>query len=115
MSYFGSGSSPEEERLLSEALDGVDFSALSTSASDQYPLISGKEITTADETAPLRGLLMRAGNAALKDARSQAEGEKSRLPESRNSGWSLSIETPNGYVGLWSCWLENRFYLGFPK
>jgi hypothetical protein len=29
--------------------------------------------------------------------------------------WSIAVETPQGVVGLWSCWLENEFYLGYPK
>jgi len=31
------------------------------------------------------------------------------------SGWSIAIETPQGVVGLWSSWLNDHFYLGYPK
>lgn len=36
-------------------------------------------------------------------------------PSFHQAGWSIAIETPQGIVGLWSYWLGNRFYLGYPK
>ena len=29
-------------------------------------------------------------------------------------GWSVALETENGVVGLWCCWLGDRFMLGYP-
>jgi len=103
------------ENIWDQALDGVDLSKLDNGKEDEYRLIPPSEISEAASTDTLRWLLMRQANENLKEARAQAEGEISRERKYHDEGWSISIETPRGIVGLWSCWLGNRFYLGFPN
>lgn len=82
---------------------------------EQYRRIAGEEINTAAEHNPQRALLMMLANSTLADAEQKAIGEQSHEPKFHESGWSIAIETPQGVVGLWSCWLKNQFYLGYPK
>lgn len=81
----------------------------------QYRRIAGEEINAAAEHDPQRALLMVLANSTLVDAERKATGEQSHEPKFHESGWSIAIETPQGVVGLWSCWLNNQFYLGYPK
>lgn len=81
----------------------------------QYCGIAVEEINDAAEHDPQRALLMVLANATLADAEQKAAGEKSHESKFHESGWSIAIETPQGIVGLWSCWLKNQFYLGYPK
>ncbi len=37
-----------------------------------------------------------------------------RQAEYHDAGWNLSIHGDNAYVGLWSCWMKNRFHLTYP-
>ncbi len=104
-----------EKNIWDQALEGVDFSKLDKGKEGEYPTISPREISEAYETYPLKGDLMRLANENLKEARAQAEGAKPRERKTHDMGWELAIETPQGLVGLWSCWLGNQFYLGFPK
>ncbi len=83
--------------------------------SGQYEKISNEEINTVEEYNSQAGLLMILANSVLVDAEQKASGEKKYVPEFHESGWSIAIETPHGVVGLWSCWLNNQFYLGYPK
>ncbi len=109
---------PQEQQpgdIWKQALEGVDLSRLGKGKEEEYPTIPPSEISEAYESDPLRGSLMRLANENLRNARAQAEGAKPREREMHEMGWSLSIETPQGMVGLWSCWLGNQFYLGFPK
>ena len=101
--------------IWQETINGLDFSKLGKGKEDEYPTIPPSEISEAYETYPLRGDLMRLANENLREARAQAEGTKPRERQLHDMGWELSIETPRGMVGLWSCWLGNQFYLGFPK
>lgn len=82
---------------------------------EQYRRIAGEEINAAAECDPQRALLMVLANSTLNEAEQKASGEKSYEPQFHESGWSIAIETPQGIVGLWSCWLNNQFYLGYPK
>lgn len=109
---------PEEEfdkNLWGEALEGVDISGLGQGRGQEYPTASPKEISAAYEHDPLREALMRLGNEISRAAQAQAEGGKRRERRYHEVGWELAIETPQGIVGLWSCWLGNQFYLGYPK
>ncbi len=81
----------------------------------QYPLIKDSDIIQTSNSDPLGALLMVTANATLKDAEQQASGKKQHQPSFHESGWSIAIETKQGIIGLWSCWLGNQFYLGYPK
>lgn len=83
--------------------------------SGQYEKISNEEINAVGESNSQAGLLLILANSVLADAEQKAYGEKQYVPEFHKSGWSIAIETPRGVVGLWSCWLNNQFYLGYPK
>jgi hypothetical protein len=82
--------------------------------SGQYLRISREEITAAAEYNPREAILMLMGNAALDEAEQQATGVKPYQPRFREMGWSIALETKKGVVGLWFCWLGDRFYLGYP-
>lgn len=103
------------DEVWGEALSDIDFSGLGKGKEGEYPQISGEEIDQAKEESPLKGDLMELANATLDIARAQAEGKKEREVKFHESGWSLTLETPKGMVGLWSCWLNNGFFLGYPK
>lgn len=107
-----------EERsgdIWDQTIESLDFSKLDKGKEDEYPTASPREISEAYETYPLKGDLMRLANENLKEARAQAEGAKPRERKIHDMGWKLAIETPQGMIGLWSCWIGNQFYLGFPK
>lgn len=53
-------------------------------------------------------------NSTLVEASERALGKKHE-PKFCKSGWRIAIETPHDVIGLWSCWLDNQFYLGHPK
>lgn len=78
-----------------------------------YPLIPVEKINSAQDG--MRAALMLMANLTLKDAAEQAAGTKIREPQLHEDGWNIAIDTPAGVVGLWSCWLGNQFYLGYPK
>lgn len=78
-----------------------------------YKKISSKEIKKAGEHDGLKALLMCAANATLKDAKNKAK-TKEHTPKFHDSGWTITLETPKGLVGLWSCWLRDRFHLVYP-
>jgi len=84
---------------------------------EMYKQTPGKIIEKTAQYDPMRAMLMVAANATLSQAELQAQGSERRMPMYHKSGWELSIHdgTLDGLVGLWSCWLENRFYLGYPK
>lgn len=105
---------PESQDLL-RGLEGVDFSRLDKGKEDQYPTIQPNEISEAFERNPMQGRLMRIANESLRIARAQAEGQTTRERGFHDMGWSLSLDTSRGMIGLWSCWLGNQFYLGYPK
>lgn len=74
------------------------------------------EFETIEKTAtadPLKAMLMIFGNAMTDEAIEQDMG-KQHVPTMHDAGWSMALKTPRGYVCLWSCWLENQFYLGYP-
>lgn len=81
----------------------------------QYKKIEDGEISDMADHDPQRALLMVLANSTLDEAEQKATGEKPHEPKFHESGWSIAIETPQGVVGLWSCWLNNQFYLGYPK
>lgn len=84
-------------------------------ATKQYARIPDNEIETTAKHDPTRALLMIGANSALKEAEQQAGGQKPHKPKFHECDWSIAIETPWGVVGLWSCWLGDRFYIGYPK
>lgn len=79
----------------------------------KYNRISAEEINKAGEYDPQRALFMILANATAKEA--EAKESEVHQPKLHEAGWSIAIETPSGVVGLWSCWLKNQFYLGYPK
>lgn len=81
----------------------------------QYVLIPEEEINEAAGEDPQRALLMLMANSNLSEAATMADGQKPHQPEFHKEGWSIAIETQLGVVGLWSCWLGDGFYLGYPK
>jgi hypothetical protein len=83
--------------------------------SSQYPVIPSEEVNKAAEHDPQRALLMVLGNSTLREASQMVSGAKQHEPRYHESGWSIALQTPNGVIGLWSCWLNNQFYLGYPK
>lgn len=109
--YFDS--SPQDEAFIRKATEGIDDSALSEGAADQYPLVSGDEIVATDDYYPLKGLIMRMANNELRRGRLQAEGEVTRLPETHKEGWNVTIDTDGGQVTLWSCWLGDKLELSY--
>lgn len=82
---------------------------------EQYRKIAADEIEAAAEHDPTRALLMMMSNSTLEDAEQRASGAKAHEPKFHEAGWYIAVETSQGYIGLWSCWLENQFYLGYPK
>lgn len=79
----------------------------------KYNRISADEINEAGKYDPQRALFMILANATAKEA--EAKESEVHQPNLHEAGWSIAIETPSGVVGLWSCWLKNQFYLGYPK
>lgn len=80
-----------------------------------YPKIPNHEIAATADHDPQKALMMLLANSTLEEADQKASGQAKHVPKEKKSGWSISIETPQGIVGLWSCWLEDRFYLGYPR
>lgn len=83
----------------------------------QYERISKKEIIEAEKHNPMKALLMIYADATLRDAEAQATGVKKREPSFHETGWEITLHdgSPKNAVGLWSCWLGDKFYLGYPK
>jgi hypothetical protein len=52
-------------------------------------------------------------NAVIEHAAELVDG-KEHTPTFHADGWKIAIETPRGIIGLWSCWLGNKFHLGYP-
>lgn len=75
---------------------------------------SDQDIAEMAGSDPTRALLALLGNATLAGAEAQSDG-RPHEPVLRKNGWSIAVETPQGVAGLWSCWLDNRFYLGYPN
>lgn len=107
------GINPKDEAFIRKATEGIDDSALSEGAADQYPLISGDEIVEADGYYPLKGMLERMANDELSRGRLQAEGEVTRMPENHKEGWNITIDSDGGQVTLWSCWLGNQLDISY--
>ena len=80
-----------------------------------YDKISNEEINDAAEHDPQKAILMILANSVSSEAEQMASGKKLYEPKIHKSGWSISLETPKGIIGLWSCWLNNAFYLGYPN
>lgn len=81
-----------------------------------YEHVSKEEVEETSKNDPLRAVLMVVANSTLDQAELQAKGA-ARQPAYHDAGWYLSLHdrTPDSLVGLWSCWLANQFYLGYPK
>lgn len=45
----------------------------------------------------------------------EKEEKQTHEPKKHDMGFSLSFETPNGIISLWSCWLGDQLYIGYPK
>lgn len=54
-------------------------------------------------------------NLSLQEARKSRAAPEERAAQTVKAGFSVSWDCGDaGVVGLWSCWLEDRFYLGYP-
>lgn len=82
-----------------------------------YRRTSAEEIDEAGRYDLLRVFLMIQANGTLSDAEAQATGQKKREPAFHESGWKITLHdgSEKSAVGLWSCWLQDKFYLGYPK
>lgn len=83
--------------------------------SKQYRKISAQEIKETSQHNPQKAVLMTLANATLAEAEDKATGKKLHQSIFHESGWRIAFDTSQGIVGLWSCWLGNQFYLGYPK
>lgn len=107
---------PEPDpKIWGAALSGMDFLLTGNTKGGEYPHIPEEEIERIEGVDQIRGDLMRLVNETSGDIKARVEGGKKREKKYHEFGWQVSIETPQGIVGLWSCWLGDRFYLGFPK
>lgn len=52
---------------------------------------------------------------ALSDAGGLRGNSDAREPETSSEGYHISWETRAGVIGLWSCWLRDQLYLGWPN
>jgi hypothetical protein len=84
-----------------------------TKKKNPYKKISDKEIKQASEHDGLKAVLMVMANATLKEAKGKVKN-KEHTPSFHEAGWTIALETQKGLVGLWSCWLQNRFHLVYP-
>ena len=80
-----------------------------------YPKFSSKEIEKTTRTNSNEVFLMLLANATADEAQRRANGVLAHQPRFHESGWRIALETPQGIVGIWSCWLNNRFYIGYPN
>jgi hypothetical protein len=78
-----------------------------------YEKISCKEINETAQYDPMRAMLMFMANGVSENAKEKTTLKK-HIPTLHNSGWSILIETDNGVVGIWSCWLDDKFFIGYP-
>jgi hypothetical protein len=84
-------------------------------AKQAYKRIPREQIEETMQYDPTRAMAMVIANMNLKQAERQAQGLEKREPGYHEDGWNLSIHDGEKLVGLWSCWLKNQFYLGYPK
>lgn len=84
---------------------------------NEYKKISEKEIKKTIESDPMRATLMFVANDVLEGAYEQSKGIKKREPSYHKSGWNIALHSgkKESAIGLWSCWLDNQFFLGYPK
>ena len=83
---------------------------------EEYPEISREEIDQAQQSYPLRADLMNLANEVLSEAKEKRMW-KPREPQEHEMGWQAVLHDGNvdTAVGLWSCWLGDKIYLGYPK
>jgi hypothetical protein len=83
---------------------------------EEYPEFTEKEIDEASEFNLQRAGLMAYANQQLSEAKERRMW-KPRETKDHESGWTITLHdgTEESLVGLWSCWLNNAFYLGYPK
>ena len=105
---------PKEKPVETKAKEVI------TNTNEKTVVTEKKEETTKQETKPNRkpaspvvSLLV---SKALQTEKEIAEKQKSKehQPTFHRSGFYLTIETPEGNIGLWSSWTESSFYLGYP-
>lgn len=80
----------------------------------EYPDIDLRREIDPDMPADRAAALLLA-DMATKDAQAARDNPSEREPVTVDAGFSLAIETADGIIGLWSCWLKDQFFLGFPK
>lgn len=69
--------------------------------------------TKKQPTASLESLLIAKALHTEKEI-TEKQKSKERQPKFHRSGFYLTLETPEGNMGLWSSWAESSFYLGYP-
>ncbi len=80
-----------------------------------YSKVKSSEINEVAKEDLQKATLMVLGNIISDEAESRVNGTKEHIPLLHKDGFSISVQTPQGVVGLWSCWLRNKFYVGYPK
>ncbi|MDD5253656.1 MAG: hypothetical protein PHG05_00950 [Candidatus Nanoarchaeia archaeon] len=90
---------------------------MSNKIDGSYAHIPSEEVAESGKIYPLKAALMMYANNVLDEAEAQATGQKKREPSFHRSGWKITLHngSAENAVGLESCWLEDRFYLGYPN
>lgn len=80
----------------------------------EYPDLR-KDLEALSPDAPGQtAIMMLMGNSSLRQARELRDNPTSRRPMVAN-GYSIAFDTKHGVVGLWSGWLRDSFFLGWPS
>lgn len=72
------------------------------------------EMNHATKENPMKAALM-VKAMVEEQALKKKEQEKTHTPVFHSEGFYLTLETARGSVGLWSCWLANQLFIGYPK
>lgn len=81
----------------------------------EYPSLR-KEINALKPDSPGdRGAMMLLAEMAGREARKMRDAPEARQPHTVTDGYHLAIETNDGPIGMWTCWLRDQIYLGWPR
>ena len=71
-------------------------------------------MTILNEKDPMKQALLMM--AQLEEAEiKKKEATQMHEAKAHDMGFSLAFETPEGIIGLWSCWLGDQLYIGYPR
>lgn len=89
----------------------VKTKEVTSQKTEEKPVTEKKE-----ENKPFVSLESLLVSQALQTEKEITEKQKSKehQPKFHRSGFYLTLETPEGNIGLWSSWTESSFYLGYP-